>query len=132
MREKPLILIVDDEVNFIEIIGAKLKSIGYDIVSAQNETEALKEVEAALPDLILMDIHMPGATGTDVALSLKQNPKTHGIKVAFLSSMKDPWPRTMNDPEKLSKALGMETYIQKTEDLNVIAGKVTALLGIAS
>src|SRR6266481_4333995 len=128
MREKPLILIVDDEEDFAEIISMKLQSGGCETLFARNEAEALKEAEAALPNLILMDIHMPGATGTDVALSLKQNPKTHGIKVAFLSSMKDPWPRTLNNPDALSKSLGMEAYIQKTEDLNVIAGKVTALL----
>jgi len=130
MREKPLILVVDDEYDFLEIMSAKLNAAGFDPVVARNASEAIDAAQKLHPDLILMDIHMPGGeTGTDAALAIKQNPATKDVKIAFLSSVKDPWPMAANDRDKLSKELGMENYIDKAADLNVIMGKVREILG---
>lgn len=127
MREKPLVLVVDDDENFLEIITAKLKG-EMDVAVAKNGAEGIKQAEKLLPDLILMDIRMPGATGTDAALAIKQNPKLEGIKIAFLTSLENPWPAITADHKEVSKELGMEDYIQKSEDLDVIMGDVRKLL----
>ncbi len=128
MREKPLILVVDDEENFLEIITAKLAASGFDIAVGHNEEESLAQAGNLMPDLILMDIRMPGASGTDAALAIKQNPKTTGIKIAFLTSLTDPWPAVSADTLKIAKDLGMEDYIEKSEDLDVIVQKVQEIL----
>jgi CheY-like chemotaxis protein len=131
MREKPLILIVDDEKDLLEIMSMKLRSIGLDPVVAFNAKEAVDAALKILPDLILMDIHMPGGeSGTDAALEIKQNPATKDIKIAFLSSLKDPWPSTMTERDKLARELGMVDFLDKTGDLNAIAVKVKQLLGL--
>ena len=71
MRAKPLILIVDDEENFLEIFSAKLQAAGFETVTAKNEAEAVQKSKELMPDLILMDIFMPpGLTGTDIALNI--------------------------------------------------------------
>ena len=129
MREKPLILLVDDEQNFLEIISTKLGSSGFEIVVAHNAEEGIAVAQKAKPDLILMDISMPGESGTDAALALKQNPETKEIKIVFLSNMKDPWPRTTTPRDVLAKELGMEDFIEKSADLDVIAAKVKGILG---
>ncbi len=128
MRERPLILVVDDEESFREIMSLKLSMSGFDAATASNEKEALAQSEKLMPDLILMDIHMPDATGTDAALAIKQNPKTKGLRIAFLTSIKDPWPGVDADHTKLSKTLGMEDFLEKTDDLDETVKKVREIL----
>ena len=129
MREKPLVLLVDDEANFLEIISMALTSAGFDVTVAHSGEEAVAMAPKVMPDLILMDINMPpGGTGTDAALAIKQNPATKDVRVAFLSSLKDPWPRTSIPKEELAREIGMIEYIDKSADLTVIAEKVKALL----
>ena len=129
MREKPLILIVDDEDAFLEILGTKLRSSGYEVGLAHNEAEALAQAEALLPDLILMDIHMPGRTGTDAALGIKQNPKTKDIKIAFLTSLEKPWPGIAVEKNQVAaKEMGAEEFLRKDEDLGVTLNEIKNLL----
>lgn len=130
MRTKPLILVVDDDGDFLEIITAKLKAAGFDTATARNAEGGIGETEHLLPDLVLMDIHMPpGPTGTDAALTIKQNPKTKDVRVAFLTSLKDPWPSMAGGKQEVSRELGMEDFLEKTEDLNVLIEKVKEILG---
>lgn len=129
MRDKPLILLVDDEMNFLEIISMKLSASGFEVVVAHNGVEAVDAAKKIRPDLVLMDISMPGETGTDAALAIKQNPETKDIRIAFLSNMRDPWPKTTRPREELAKELGMEDFIDKSADLDVIAAKVNAIFG---
>ncbi len=128
MIGKPLILIVDDDGNFLEILSTKLKASGFDTAVAHSGTEAFTESQKILPDLILMDILMPGVGGTDAALAIKQNPKTSDVKIAFLTSLKDPWPSVPVEYDKLSKAIGMEDFIEKTNDLDSIVNKIKEIL----
>jgi CheY-like chemotaxis protein len=130
MREKPLILMVDDEQDFLDIFSTKLSASGFETAIAHGPQEALAIIPQLRPDLVLMDIQMPGGTGTDTALTLKQNPATRNIKIAFLSSMKDPWPRTIASREDLAKELGMEDFIDKGSDLDAVTAKVRAILGL--
>lgn len=128
MRDKPLVLLVDDEEEFLEIMSTKLGASGFDMALARNEAEAISQAEKLMPDLILMDIHMPGASGTDAALAIKQNPKTKALRVAFLTAVKDPWPTVLADHRKITKALGIEDYLEKTDDLDSIVAKVRQIL----
>jgi CheY-like chemotaxis protein len=130
MRAKPLILVVDDEPNLLEIISTKLSASGFDVVVAYNAKEAIDAAAKVQPDLILMDVHMPGETGTDAALAIKQNDNTKNIRIAFLSNMKDPWPTVEADRKDVSLQMGMEDFIDKTADLDVIVGRVRELLGM--
>ena len=129
MRDKPLILIVDDDDSFIEIMSTKLKATGYEVVFAKNEGDALRSAEDFLPDLILMDIHIPLApSGTDIALTIKQNPKTKDLKIAFLTSLKDPWPGIAGDNRTVSQELGMADFLDKADDLNHLMERVKEIL----
>ena len=128
MRQPPLILVVDDEPQLLEIMSEKLRASGFDPVVAHNAREAVDAAHKLMPDLILMDIKMPGETGTDAALEIKQDPATKGLRIAFLSSMTDPWPTTESPRDKLAKELGMEDYLDKTGDLNATVAKVREIL----
>lgn len=128
MRDKPLILVVDDEQDLREIMALKLGASGFEAIVAADAKEAFAVTKKSHPDLVLMDIHMPGESGTDAALEIKQHPETKDIKVAFLSNLKDPWPQTAPVRDDLAKSLGMEDFIDKAEDLDIIVTKVREIL----
>ena len=128
MREKPLILVVDDEQDLREVMSIKLNASGFDAAVAGDAKEAVAAAKTMHPDLILMVIHMPNVSGTDAALEIKQDPETKDIKIAFLSNLKDPWFQTAVPRNDLAKSLGMEDFIDKTEDLDVTVSKVREIL----
>ena len=128
MREHPLILLVDDDPDFLEIVSLKLRASGYEVQVAHNGADGLKRAEEIQPDLVLMDIHMPGSTGTDTALAVKQNPKTKDLRIAFLSNLNDPWPAMKGEKDRISRELGMETFLSKTDDLNNLVSQVQGIL----
>lgn len=83
------ILIVDDTLENIQILGIILKQKHYRINVAQDGPTALTLAEKVLPNLILLDILMPGMDGYEVCRQLKQNTKTKDIPVIFLTAKAD-------------------------------------------
>lgn len=131
MSDTKKILLVDDEATFREIIGMQMQSLGFEVVTASNGFEAVSQAEKIQPDLILMDIHLGDKeTGTDVALTLKQNSKTRNLKICFLTSLREPWPGVAGDNSKVAKQIGMEDYLNKTDDPQLIGQRVKEILGV--
>ena len=132
MREKPLILIVDDEQNFIDIMSAQLEANGFEVKGTRTGKAALDMIEELNPDLVLLDIHLGGGeTGTDIALEIKNNIKIKNIKLTFLSSLKDPWPGLVGDNAKIAKDIGMEDFLTKTDDPKINLEKIKRILGVS-
>ncbi len=129
MREKPLILVVDDEDDFREITCTRLRTSGFDCVEARGEKEALEQATLLQPDLVLMDIHMPGESGTDAALALRQNLKTRHLRIVFLTSLRHPWPRLAGNNKGVAEELGVEEFFDKAKDMESLPQKIAALLG---
>ena len=80
------ILVVDDEPRWLETLGHVLTSAGYDVRPASGGEAALDSVATRLPDVILLDIRMPGVGGFDVLRELKEKEETRGIPVLLLSA----------------------------------------------
>jgi diguanylate cyclase (GGDEF)-like protein len=87
--EQPTVLIVDDEPQNRRLLEALLRPEGYDTVTAANGEAALAVVAEASPDLILLDIMMPGMDGYQVADALKADPATSGIPIIMVSAQSD-------------------------------------------
>ncbi|HZL13413.1 MAG TPA: hybrid sensor histidine kinase/response regulator [Verrucomicrobiae bacterium] len=83
------ILVVDDQAVNIQIVGAVLGNLGHEIIPASDGVTALKRVALRMPDLILLDLLMPGMNGCEVCLQLKLNPDWKEIPVIFLSAADD-------------------------------------------
>ncbi|MBN2403534.1 MAG: diguanylate cyclase [Spirochaetes bacterium] len=88
-RIKPLILIVDDNPQNLQIVGEKIEQSGYDAAIATNGTQAYDFAKTNKPDLVLLDIMMPMVDGFDVCRLFKDNPVTSGIPVIFLTARTD-------------------------------------------
>ena len=78
----PTILIVDDEPSIVQSLGGLLTDEGFEITTASNGYEALQQIEANAPDLILLDIWMPGIDGLETLQEIKKNhPHTQVIMI---------------------------------------------------
>src|SRR5712691_9805715 len=81
------ILVVDDEVRNVRLMEAILAPRGYTVVTAYNGEEALQQVQWQRPDLILLDVMMPGMNGFEVCRSLKDNADTCLIPVVIMTAL---------------------------------------------
>lgn len=129
-EKKPLILLVDDEKDFIDIIGGKLNSSGFEAVGALNGEDALTALKDMKPDLVLLDVNMPGLNGVDVLEKLKENPATADTKVVFLTAYGEPLPikELLENDKKFAQEAGALDYLKKTDDLNEIVKRIKAIL----
>lgn len=83
----PVVLVIDDQEANISVVGQLLTRSGYDVIPALTGEEGLERAAGSyLPDLILLDMRMPGLSGFDVLQKLKDNPQTRGIPVIFLTA----------------------------------------------
>lgn len=82
------IMVVDDEKGLIDLVEGLLKDQDYDVIVATNGDDCLEKLKTAKPDLILMDMMMPGMSGIEVCEHIRSNPKTRNIKIAFLTVAK--------------------------------------------
>jgi len=79
------IMLVDDEPDVIYLVKKILEKKGYEVVEIYSGKECLERVEEEKPDLILLDIMMPGIDGWEVARTLKSKPETKGIPIVMLT-----------------------------------------------
>lgn len=86
IKNKPYILIADDTLENIQVLGLILKKENYHVTVAQNGLQALKAVQTVKPDLILLDIMMPELDGFETCKRLKASPLTEDIPVIFLTA----------------------------------------------
>ncbi len=84
---KARILIVDDTPQNIQVLGTILEKNDYEIMIAQDGFQALKTVNKAIPDLILLDIMMPHLDGIETCIKLKESQKTKDIPIIFLTAL---------------------------------------------
>jgi PleD family two-component response regulator len=89
MSSPELILVVDDTPANLEVICETLSDAGYLVATAINGDRALKRVQAYPPDLILLDVQMPGIDGFETCKRLKAEPKTASIPIIFMTALSD-------------------------------------------
>jgi len=82
---KKIILTVDDEVPITNMLKSVLEPEGFKVVVANGGEEALKKLEKLRPDLVLLDMLMPGMSGRELCQKIKSDPKSKSLKVVFLT-----------------------------------------------
>ena len=115
---KKTIMVVDDEPDNISTVKTVLEANGYTVLTAVNGDDCLEKLKTEKPDLILMDIMMPGTPVRDVVKQIK------GPKIAYLSVVR------VSEAEKEDLLGGnIVDFIQKPFDINELLSKVKALVG---
>jgi two-component system, OmpR family, alkaline phosphatase synthesis response regulator PhoP len=115
------ILIADDEPDILEIIQFNLQTEGYEVVAAKNGDEAFEKAKKFLPDLIMLDIMMPGKNGIEVCNMLRKLPEFKETLIVFLTAMSD------ENTEIKGLESGADDYLTKPISPKVLLSKVTAL-----
>jgi CheY-like chemotaxis protein len=121
------ILVVDDDPDFVEIMRTILESHGYNVVTAANGKQALDQVKANHPDLMLLDIMMSTVLdGLNVSEQLAQDPEAKFMPVIMVSSIAD---TSHADLFPMEEQPHMDAWLSKPVDPNTLLNKVAELLG---
>lgn len=128
MTHVPIILIVDDDKDFAEVLAVKLGAAGFHAEKAENGEEGVLKVQAINPDLVLLDMKMPGMSGADVIAKLKSDERTKNVNVVFLSSYGDPRFNFGNVDHKAAQEIGALGYLRKTDDLELLLQQIRSYL----
>jgi two-component system, OmpR family, alkaline phosphatase synthesis response regulator PhoP len=116
------ILIIDDEPELIKILDYNLTKAGYLAVSARDGGTGLEMARKSAPDLIILDIMMPGMDGWEVCKKLRQEPATSGTPLLMLTAKAEEGDRV------LGLELGADDYVTKPFGVREILARVKALL----
>lgn len=120
---KRKILIVDDEVDFLEMLKMRLEANDYEVVTASTGNEALSKAKSEKPIAVLLDILMPGIDGLEVLRQLRQSDSNLPIFILTAFSNEE----RFNQAKKLNAS----GFILKTSELQTEIEKISAAIGIA-
>ena len=115
------IMIVDDEEDIRVSVGQIFEVRGYEVIKAVDGNDCLNKLERGIPDLVILDIMMPGMNGWDVAARIKENPKWDEIPIVFLTAKGDEMSIGMG-------RLTSEEYVVKPFDIIKLKERVEEIL----
>ena len=121
MSAQKKILIADDEPDILEILSFNLSTEEYEVITAKNGDEALEKAKQHKPDLIILDVMMPGKNGIEVCNLLRMQPAYNNTLIIFLTAMSD------EGAEIKGLETGADDYITKPISPKVLISKVNAL-----
>src|SRR5690606_29000215 len=87
MTKSARILVVDDDPEIVAMLSMRLGKRGYQVSTASDGHQAIELAKRELPDVVLLDVMMPGKSGWEVARALKQDPTTHNVKIVMVSAI---------------------------------------------
>jgi len=122
MMAKESILVVDDEDDIRELLRYNLTKEGYQVTGAASGEEALKVVMVAMPDLVLLDLMLPGLDGLEVCRSLKQDPLTRNLPIVMLTAKGE------EADIVAGLELGADDYVTKPFSVRVLLARLRAVL----
>lgn len=116
------ILIVDDEASIRELLAFNLEKAGYSVVASDNGADAVHKAKAQSPDLIVLDLMLPGMDGIEVCRLLKSQQYTSGIPIIMLTARND----------EIDKIIGLEMgaddYLTKPFSPRELVARIKAVL----
>jgi DNA-binding response OmpR family regulator len=121
-RGTPLVLVADDEEDIRALVAFRLRRAGYDVITAADGAEALTLATTRRPDLIVLDMMMPKATGLEVTRSLREQDSTRDIPVILLTA------RAQEADVASGFAAGADDYVKKPFSPMDLQLRVQALL----
>lgn len=119
---KELIMVIDDAVHILELVKYNLEREGYRVITCETGEEGLKEIERELPDLVILDLMLPGMDGLEICKIIRKETATMHLPVLMLTAK----------GEEIDKVLGLETgaddYLTKPFGIRELIARIKALL----
>jgi len=116
------VLLVDDEPNILVAIEFLMEQQGYSVRTAYNGQSALSAIESELPDVIVLDVMMPGMDGFEVAKAVRDNPACSNIPIVFLTA------KGTSDDKCKGYESGGEVYLIKPFDNDELVNTIRELI----
>jgi len=116
------ILVVDDEDDILELINYNLSREGYHVSCATSGEEGLKSARSKLPDLVILDLMLPGVDGLEVCRQIKNDPKTNQIPIVMLTAKGE------ETDIVTGLELGADDYITKPFSPRVLLARIKTVL----
>lgn len=116
------ILVVDDHATNLKLVSDVLQHDGFEVMQACDAEEAQNVIAKSLPDLILMDIALPGMDGLTLTRQLKGDPATRGVLIVSLTAF------AMKGDEERAREAGCDGYITKPIDTRTLGSTLTQIL----
>lgn len=121
-KKRIKILVIDDEKDFSFFLKKNLERLSYKVLVAANGKEGLQLAKRNKPDLIFLDIMMPGMSGFELLKSLKADKQTLSIPVIMLTGRDD------QESQKLAASLGNQDYLIKPVELEELRSRIEKAL----
>ena len=122
MKKMPMVLIVEDEPAIAELIAVNLRHNGFQPVWAEDGVSAQRELDAVLPDVILLDWMLPGASGLSLARKWRADSRTKAVPILMLTARGD-------EPDKVAGLdAGADDYITKPFSTQELLARIRAVL----
>ncbi len=119
--EKTILIIEDDE-NISKALEVRLQARGYKVLTAFDAIQGMQKATGTLPDVILLDITMPGGNGLSLAERLKASANTKAIPIIFLTASQQ------SDLREKAMALGATAYFEKPYDFDYLLAALRAAI----
>ena len=121
---KKKILVVDDEADIVTIIQMRLEAGGYEVISASDGNNGYAKARSENPDLIILDVMLPGMDGYKVCRLLKFDQKYKRIPIIMLTA------KGGKDDQDISSQVGADLFLNKPPELKELLAKVNELLNL--
>lgn len=126
LPESTTVLVVDDNVLNLELLKQDLGDSGYRVQAVRSGYDALKSVERQIPDIVLLDIMMPGMSGLEVLQHLRDKPETHDIPVILVTA------KSQSQDIVHGLGAGANDYVTKPIDFDVLNARMQTQLRVKS
>jgi DNA-binding response OmpR family regulator len=120
--QKPVVLVADDDPEILSLLSLRLKRAGYDVLEAIDGDETLDQVREHYPDLIVLDVMMPGKNGWEVAKELRHDPRFKDIGIVMLTAIGE----KIN--EMTSPLYGADEYVDKPFEFSNLESKIKSVI----
>ncbi|MCX5686178.1 MAG: response regulator [Candidatus Omnitrophica bacterium] len=116
------ILLIEDELDLVEVTKMRLKKSGYEVAGALSGEEAFRFLQKDIPDLILLDLLLPGMQGEEICKKLKCDDRLKTIPVILFTA-------SASDIPKVVREVGADDYIMKPFEPEELLSKVKKFIG---
>jgi two-component system alkaline phosphatase synthesis response regulator PhoP len=117
------ILVIEDDPGSRRLTEFTLKRVGYEVLTAGNGLEGLNRIKRDKPDLVVLDVMLPGIDGYEIARRIRSAPETKKLPILMLSG------KVRAEDKAVGMQVGANDYLSKPASPTLIVQKVTALLG---